>query len=317
MSRSFTFLHTTVFPENTFDTFYTKSVSLRETLSNAVEQKKPLTIIGDIQTGKTHVLHALAQHAHQINLLYIATTGHLLVKGALNDHGHSLSTYLHNFDCLFIDDVHTLLRSKTAQNVLLTLLESGKTMIATTQPHHYAQLNPKLFDLLKGALSITLAPPSHAHILEHYAQTLDVVLSSEEHSALQAHQTDISAKKALVSMKKRKGLSILNTLLTMRHASSKKFLPEQIIHALCASQAIARHLLCSKRPQKRIKELQDLCIFLCHMHGAQLSTLCALFNRKHYVSIHNARQRAKALISENSSIFKVLRDVEKHLTPNT
>lgn len=320
MSKHFSALHTHPFAHNAFATFYTQGASPKDVIMRALAQNTSITITGSKDSGKTHLLQALSQHMAQHNIHHLLTSAPVLIKALITakirNNFQDLQAYFLEFSLILLDNIHALLRSQAAQDLVLRAMECNTTIVATTLPHQGALLHPKIFDRLKGALTLPLAPPSCAHeehALNLYAQEIKAHISSQEHTFLRASTLDMNAKKALISLKNRKGTAIENMLLHTQ-TGPKTLMPQSIINAISTTQHMTAGDLCKTRPQRQVRHLQDLCIFLCHSHGTPLARLCALFNKKHYASIRAACVRAQTLLSHNPSAFEVLRDIEKHIT---
>ena len=316
----FSALHAHPFAHNSFATFYTQGHSPQSVLMRALTQNTSVTITGPQNSGKTHLLQALSGHMTHHGINHLLTSSSLLTKAIVSANRHknlpTLKAYLLEFPLILIDNIHALLRSKAAQDLILCSMEHNTTIIATTFPRQSALLHPKIFDRIKGALTLPLPEPSPTHehhILTIYAQSINATISQKEWSFLHTSPLDITTKKAVISLKARKGVSIESMLLQVQ-PSPQKLLPKTIINAISATQHITALNLCKKRPQKSVKDLQDLCIFLCRTHGTSAANLCTLFNKKYYASIHASCGRAQTLLSHNASMFEVLRDIEKHLT---
>ena len=321
MSKHLSSLHIHPFANNSFATFYTQGASPKTVLTRALSHNMSVIITGPKGSGKTHLIQALSQHMTQHGIHHLLTSAPLLIKSLvtanIRKNIKDLKIFFLDFPLILLDDIHALLRSKAAQDLVLLAMEHNTTIISTALPRQCALLHPKIFDRLKGATTLSLAGPSaeHTHYaLELYAKELGTTLSAEEYAFLNTSNLDVNAQKALVSLKKRKGIAIENTLLHTQESLQKRLVPQKIINAISTTRHITAEDLCKTRPQKNVQNLQDLCIFLCRTHGAPLENLCTLFNKKHYASIHASCDRAQTLLSHNASTFEVLRDIEKHLT---
>ena len=134
----------------------------------------PLYIYGGVGLGKTHILHALANHIEQghRSMRYLLLTAEKFTQGfvqALKQ--QSIETFkarCRSVDCLLLDDVHFLSgRDKTQEELMHTLdaLQQANKRIALTSdcaPGDLESVQPRVRSLFSGGLVCRVEPPSLA-----------------------------------------------------------------------------------------------------------------------------------------------------------
>ncbi|MCY4414099.1 MAG: hypothetical protein OXC30_03830 [Alphaproteobacteria bacterium] len=312
LKMSFHTLHTRPFQEYSFESLhlYGKIIHLQEVIKSAYSQNQNVLLLGEAQSGKTHILHACTH----ILLGATLTSGSHLIQKLMKT--LRLQETIEPASHLIIDNIHTLQRSHTAQSWLMQALQSGSTLIASCSYDDLSILTPSLRDTIKQSTVIILPKPSTediVQIIQHYIKLYEVTLTERELETLLCIK-ELSIIKTLVNLKKRKGITLTKNLLLGMGAQKKSLVAfTRIIDAVCGSQAITPERLCCTRPSRDDQVLQDLCIFLCKENGAPLDRLAQVFHKKHYSSLHSACKRASRHLTHNPHLFTVLHDIEKSL----
>ena len=134
----------------------------------------PLYIYGGVGLGKTHILHALANHIEQVHrsTRYLLLTAEKFAQSfvqALKQ--HSIETFkarCRSVDFLLLDDVHFFSgRDKTQEELMHTLdaLQQANKRIALTAdcaPGDLESVQPRVRSLLSGGLVCRVEQPSRA-----------------------------------------------------------------------------------------------------------------------------------------------------------
>ena len=124
----------------------------------------PLCLYGESQTGKTHLLHAIGNHALTINdslrIVHLTTQGFIgeLINSIINNR-FKLFTYRYRYiDILLLDDIHDISGMTAMQEslyiILDTLLQSGKMIITTSNknPIQIPHLEKRIISNLIGGV---------------------------------------------------------------------------------------------------------------------------------------------------------------------
>ena len=134
----------------------------------------PLYIYGGVGLGKTHILHALANHIEQCHrsMRYLLLTAEKFAQGfvqALKQHSIEVfKARCRSVDFLLLDDAHFLSgRDKTQEELMHTLdaLQQANKRIALTAdcaPSDLESVQPRIRSLFSGGLVCRVEPPSLA-----------------------------------------------------------------------------------------------------------------------------------------------------------
>ncbi len=134
----------------------------------------PLYIHGGVGLGKTHILHALANHIEQVHrsVRYLLLTAEKFAQGfvqALKQQSIEVfKTRCRSVDFLLLDDVHFLSgRTKTQEELMHTLdalQQANKRIVLTADcaPGDLETVQPRVRSLLAGGLVCRIEPPSLA-----------------------------------------------------------------------------------------------------------------------------------------------------------
>jgi len=315
---SFQSLHHAPFPQYNLDQFYTQSPNLTALLTSTLANQKPLLIIGPTQCGKTHLAHAIAHHAQQHEQAHLLTSAACIMKmyrrAVHHDATYELNDHLTHYKLIIIDDAHQLQRSQHTQALMINILNGPIAWVMTAPSLQHICLDTRLQDRIKNATTLRLPAHNHTTLCQYYALGSHATIPAHDLTNLSTADIDLDTKKAILSQHARKGTSITQALQLLKtQKPAQRYLPQHIISAMSATQNISHHDLCQTRPKNHCRALQDLCIFLCHQQGVSLLNLCETFQKKHYVSIHQACRRTHALLAHKPEMIKVIHALEKHL----
>lgn len=164
-------------PEHTFDTFVvTSSNRFAHAAAVAVAEApvsayNPLFIYGDSGLGKTHLLHAIGQHATMLrNAQFVQyVSSHQLtniIKSLRNDRTRDFRRRHRQVDVLLIDDIQFLESSDRAQEEFLrtfkALHKADKRIVISSDrsPRHLCTLDDRLRTCFEWGLLADIQPPS-------------------------------------------------------------------------------------------------------------------------------------------------------------
>ena len=152
----------------------------------------PLLIRAASGLGKTHLLHAIGDHARQkqtacrIAYLTPRNLSHTLHKALGSGHIEVLRDQYLNTDLLLVDDLQEVNGKRHTQNMMLNLLDElvngdrQVVMASTTRPQNIPSLDPRLCSRMSGSAVVDIQPPeaeTRRRILHRKAAAHDVALS--------------------------------------------------------------------------------------------------------------------------------------------
>lgn len=303
--------------------FHSEKNKLIQFLSHQIAEEKSVLFYGPNQSGKTHVLHAIAHILKKQNKGFLLTTPSLLLQSLIaHAQQNEVLTFrnkVHHQHIILLDDIHNLKISLALQQSLSFALPPNTVIIATSNQRSLDHLHLPLASRFTQSTWINLTPMQAQHtenILHAYAQSADTTLSSEEIALLSINTKDLHTQKALIGFKARRNLSALTpkivSTLTQRQINGTKYSLKAITNAIIQTTPLTADQLRATNPLAQHRHFQDLAIFLCRQNGSSLAHTAAFFQKKHYKAIHQACLRAKLYLEKPQS-FQTIYAIEKQL----
>lgn len=339
---------TPINPKYTFDSFvvgssnrylYAASKAVAENPSNSYN---PLFIYGGAGLGKTHIMHAIANHIKVnnplMNVLYATCEKfasdlitNLRQGKAYSQEGIEFRSKYRNVDVLIIDDVQFLAKKQSTQEEFFhtfnELYGMNKQIVlsADCHPKEIELLSERLKTRFEGGLMAQVLPPdieTKIAILQKKAEARKYVLSLDVALYL-AEKSDNDVRSLEGMLNKVIFASMLHerpiTLDLAKDALNESVGKEQreevlstdsIIDAICSYYKIQRADLLGKKKNKEIVEPRQMCAYLMtEMLSIPLMSIGKSLGRDYTTVIH-ARDKISELIKDNSRIASEVKDLK-------
>ena len=341
--------YTPINPKYTFDTFVVGSsnrylyAAAKAVAENPSESYNPLFIYGGAGLGKTHIMHAIANHIKQNhplkNVLYATCekfTNDLISTirqgKAYSEGGMNFRNKYRNVDVLIIDDVQFLAKKQSTQEEFFhtfnELYSQNKQIVLSADclPKEIEFLSDRLKTRFEGGLMAQVLPPdieTKIAILQKKAEmrkyilSLDVALFLAENSDNDVRSLEGMLNKVIfASMLHECPITIDLAKEAINESVStggekEALTSDSIIEAVCNFYKIQRSDLISKKKNKDIVEPRQICAYLMtELLSSPLVTIGqALGGRDHTTVIH-ARDKIAELMKENSRISTEVKDLK-------
>ena len=341
--------YTPINPKYTFDTFVVGSsnrylyAAAKAVAENPSESYNPLFIYGGAGLGKTHIMHAIANHIKQNhplkNVLYATCekfTNDLISTirqgKAYSEGGMNFRNKYRNVDVLIIDDVQFLAKKQSTQEEFFhtfnELYSQNKQIVLSADclPKEIEFLSDRLKTRFEGGLMAQVLPPdieTKIAILQKKAEmrkyilSLDVALFLAENSDNDVRSLEGMLNKVIfASMLHECPITIDLAKEAINESVStggekEALTSDSIIEAVCNFYKIQRSDLISKKKNKDIVEPRQICAYLMtELLSIPLVTIGqALGGRDHTTVIH-ARDKIAELMKENSRISTEVKDLK-------
>ena len=343
---------TPINPKYTFDTFvvgssnrylYAASKAVAENPSNSYN---PLFIYGGAGLGKTHIMHAIANHIKlhnpTLNVLYATCEKfasdlitNLRQGKAYSQEGMEFRSKYRNVDVLIIDDVQFLAKKQSTQEEFFhtfnELYGQNKQIVlsADCHPKEIELLSDRLKTRFEGGLMAQVLPPdieTKIAILQKKAEMRKYILSLDVALYL-AEKSDNDVRSLEGMLNKVIFASMLHerpiTIDLAKDAISESVGGEQreevltadtIVETVCSFYKIQRSDLTGKKRNKEIVEPRQICAYLMtEMLSIPLVTIGQALGGRDYTTIIHARDKIAELIKENQRIQTEVKDLKNLL----
>lgn len=339
---------TPINPKYTFDNFvvgssnrylYAASKAVAENPGNSYN---PLFIYGGAGLGKTHIMHAIANHIKLnnplLNVLYATCEKfasdlitNLRQGKAYSQEGMEFRNKYRNVDVLIIDDVQFLAKKQSTQEEFFhtfnELYGQNKQIVlsADCHPKEIELLSERLKTRFEGGLMAQVLPPdieTKIAILQKkaemrkYVLNLDVALFLAEKSDNDVRSLEGMLNKVIfASMLHESPITIDLAKTALNESSGEQreevLTTDSIIEAVCSFYKIQRADLTGKKRNKEIVEPRQICAYLMtEMLSIPLVTVGQSLGGRDYTTIIHARDKIAELIKENSRIQTEVKDLK-------
>ena len=304
----------------------------------------PLYIYGGTGLGKTHLLHAVANHVKRNNpfakVCYIPSENFLndYVKACMN-HTHSdFRDYYRNLDLLLIDDVHNLANKAQLQeeffNTFNAIYSRGGQIILTSdkQPSEIKGLEDRLVSRFQQGAMTQITPPG-------YETRLAILKAKQENQAIKIPQDLLVFIARRVTSQIRALEGALMRIITFCNACLKS--PEEITPAMAESMlcdildseaeatrvdidriltVVAKYfnihvhdITGSKRP-KNIAEPRMIAMYLArHLTDLPLKEIGQEFGGRNHTTVIHAVKQVETDCKENPRLQHTLVQLKRDL----
>lgn len=341
--------YTPLNPKYTFDTFVVGSsnrylyAAAKAVAENPSESYNPLFIYGGAGLGKTHIMHAIANHIKQNhplkNVLYATCekfTNDLISTirqgKAYSEGGMNFRNKYRNVDVLIIDDVQFLAKKQSTQEEFFhtfnELYSQNKQIVLSADclPKEIEFLSDRLKTRFEGGLMAQVLPPdieTKIAILQKKAEmrkyilSLDVALFLAENSDNDVRSLEGMLNKVIfASMLHECPITIDLAKEAINESVStggekEALTSDSIIEAVCNFYKIQRSDLVSKKKNKEIVEPRQICAYLMtELLSIPLVTIGQSLGGRDHTTVIHARDKIAELMKENSRISTEVKDLK-------
>lgn len=339
---------TPINPKYTFDSFvvgpsnrylYAASKAVADNPGNSYN---PLFIYGGAGLGKTHIMHAIANHIKlhnpTLNVLYATCEKfasdlitNLRQGKAYSQEGMEFRSKYRNVDVLIIDDVQFLAKKQSTQEEFFhtfnELYGQNKQIVlsADCHPKEIELLSDRLKTRFEGGLMAQVLPPdieTKIAILQKKAEmrkyliSLDVALYLAEKSDNDVRSLEGMLNKVIfASMLHERPITIELAKDAISESAGEQreeiLTIDHIIEAVCSFYKIQRSDLTGKKRNKEIVEPRQISAYLMtEMLSVPLVTIGQALGGRDYTTIIHARDKIAELIKENQRIQTEVKDLK-------
>ena len=341
--------YTPLNPKYTFDTFVVGSsnrylyAAAKAVAENPSESYNPLFIYGGAGLGKTHIMHAIANHIKQNhplkNVLYATCekfTNDLISTirqgKAYAEGGMNFRNKYRNVDVLIIDDVQFLAKKQSTQEEFFhtfnELYSQNKQIVLSADclPKEIEFLSDRLITRFEGGLMAQVLPPdieTKIAILQKKAEmrkyilSLDVALFLAENSDNDVRSLEGMLNKVIfASMLHECPITVDLAKEAINESVStggekEALTSDSIIEAVCNFYKIQRSDLVSKKKNKEIVEPRQICAYLMtDLLSIPLVTIGQSLGGRDHTTVIHARDKIAELMKENSRISTEVKDLK-------
>ncbi len=303
---------------------------------NPGETFNPLFIYGESGLGKTHLLHAIANHIAkrypEKKVLYTTSENLLndLIDAIAQENNARFRYHYRNVDVLMIDDIQFLKGKTRLQeeffNTFNELTAQNKQIVITSDrpPKEIATLEERLRTRFEGGMIADVQPPdteTKIAILKRKAldkkcpvsdDVLELLARDSGHDvrtlegrltkvifASRLHEEPITVELAKKALNESVG----------ENEEQEDITPEKIISAACGYFKITKAELLGKSKKAELVNARQICAFLmCDMLSLPLQVLGKAMDRDH-TTIMYARDKMKKQASLNDRVAKEIDDI--------
>ena len=328
----------------TFDSFVAGSGSkfvyaaAKAVAENPGETFNPLFIYGESGLGKTHLMHAIANHIAQHHpekkVLYTTSENFLndLIDSITQKTGAKFRYHYRNVDVLMIDDVQFLkARTQLQEELFHTFNElsaQNKQIVLTSDrpPKEIATLEERLRTRFEGGMIADVQPPdSETKIailkrkaLDRKCHVPDDVLeflardSGHDVRTLEGRLTKV----IFASKLHEEPITLPLAMLALNESVSEEtepeaVTPEKIVAAVCGYFKTKKDDLIGKSKKAELVKARQICAYLmCEMLNIPLDVIGETLGGRDHTTIMYARDKMRNLEKLNTRIAKEIDDIK-------
>ena len=335
-------------PKYTFDSFvvgssnkflYSAAKAVAEDPGN---NYNPLFIYGGTGLGKTHIMHAIANHVKSINksanVLYATCekfTNDLITiirqgKGSASGTQEFRNRY-RNVDVLIIDDVQFLANKEATQEEFFhtfnELYGQDKQIIlsADCHPREIATLSERLKTRFEGGLMAQVVSPdieTKIAIVQRKAEERKYIINTEVATYLAENASnDIRSLEGLLnkvifaSLLHEAPITIGLAMEAIKQSVSNEnkevMTTTNIINTVCSFYNVSKNDLLGKKKNKELVEPRQICTYLItELMSIPLVTIGQAMGGRDHTTVIHARNKITELIKTNPRIATEVNDLK-------
>ncbi len=283
-------------------------------VASADSSYNPLVLFGAPGLGKTHLLHAIGQHAAHAGRRVVALTGEEFVdrygKAVRAGHPHTFRDQFEDCEFLLLDDLPFLATRTASQEQFFhtfnTLHAADCYLVITLDAHPdtLAGLSPRLRSRLLAGLSIELLPPAPS-------ERLEILLAKAAHLThpLTKPILQLIAEQPYQNIRELEGAlnrvaayaDLTDTPLSPATAQRalqpllpphQEHSPDTILQTVCSHFHLSLELLASPSRARDITYARHIAIYLLRQYTQRpLAEIGQLFGGRDHSTILNGYQR--------------------------
>ena len=327
----------------TFDSFVAGAGSkfvyaaAKAVAENPGETFNPLFIYGESGLGKTHLMHAIANHLAQTapekKVLYTTSENFLndLIDSITQKTGTKFRLHYRNVDVLMIDDIQFLkARTQLQEELFHTFNElsaQNKQIVITSDrpPKEIATLEDRLRTRFEGGMIVDIQPPdseTKIAILKRKAMDRkcsvpeDVLEFLANDSGHDVRTLEGRLNKVIFASKLHEqpiSLSLAKLALSesVSEAEEEDVTPEKIISAVCGYFKTKKEDLIGKSKKADLVKARQICAYvMCEMLTIPLDVIGENLGGRDHTTIMYARDKMRDLEKLNARIEKEIDDIK-------
>ena len=302
------------------------------------ETFNPLFIYGESGLGKTHLMHAIANHMAKHHpdkkVLYTTSENFLndLIDSISQKNGAKFRYHYRNVDVLMIDDIQFLkARTQLQEEFFHTFNElsaQNKQIVITSDrpPKEIATLEERLRTRFEGGMIADVQPPdSETKIailkrkaLDRKCPVPDDVLeflardSGHDVRTLEGRLTKVIFASKLHEEPITLTLAKLALSESVNESEEQEDVtPEKIINAVCGYFKQKRDDLIGKGKKAELVKARQICAYLmCEMLSLPLVSIGNILGGRDHTTIMYARDKMEKFVSLNDRVAKEIDDIK-------
>ena len=328
----------------TFDSFVAGTGSkfvyaaAKSVAENPGEAFNPLFIYGESGLGKTHLMHAIANHINRLypdkKVLYTTCENFLneFIDSIAQKNSAKFRFHYRNVDVLMIDDIQFLKNKTQVQEEFFhtfnELSAQNKQIVLTSDrpPKEIATLEERLRTRFEGGMIADIQPPdteTKIAILKRKAldrkcpmpdDVLEFLARDSGHDvrtlegrltkvifASKLHEEPISLNLAKRALSESVGES----------SEQEDITPDTIVNAVCGYFNQQRDDLIGKGKKADVVKARQICAYLlCEMLSLPLVSIGKILGGRDHTTIMYARDKMEQLASLNDRVAKEIDDIK-------
>ncbi|MBQ8446294.1 MAG: chromosomal replication initiator protein DnaA [Clostridia bacterium] len=326
----------------TFDSFVAGAGSkfvyaaAKAVAENPGETFNPLFIYGESGLGKTHLMHAIANHLAQVapekKVLYTTSENFLndLIDSITQKTGAKFRLHYRNVDVLMIDDIQFLkARTQLQEELFHTFNElsaQNKQIVITSDrpPKEIATLEDRLRTRFEGGMIVDIQPPDNETkiaILKRkaldrkYSVSDDVLEFLANDSGHDVRTLEGRLNKVIFASKLHEQpislpLAKLALSESVSEAEEEDVTPDKIIAAVCGYFKTKKEDLVGKSKKADLVKARQICAYvMCEMLTIPLDVIGEHLGGRDHTTIMYARDKMRDLEKLNARIQKEIDDI--------
>lgn len=327
----------------TFDSFVAGAGSkfvyaaAKAVAENPGETFNPLFIYGESGLGKTHLMHAIANHLAQTapekKVLYTTSENFLndLIDSITQKTGAKFRLHYRNVDVLMIDDIQFLkARTQLQEELFHTFNElsaQNKQIVITSDrpPKEIATLEDRLRTRFEGGMIVDIQPPdgeTKIAILKRKAMdrkcavpedVLEFLVSDSGHDVrtLEGRLNKVIFASKLHEQPITLSLAKLAISESVNEEEEEDVTPEKIIAAVCGYFKTKKEDLIGKSKKADLVKARQICAYvMCEMLTIPLDVIGEHLGGRDHTTIMYARDKMRDLEKLNARIEKEIDDIK-------
>ncbi len=329
-------------PDYTFDTFaVSESNQLGYTAALTVANNpginyNPLYLYGTVGVGKTHLMHAIANHIYDkddIQVLYLTTEEFTneVVEAIRDKTTTQLRKKFRNINLLLLDDIQFLSGKERVQEELFhtfnTLIDKGNQIVFSSDrpPHEIQKIEARLASRFEGGLTIDIAPP------DFELRTAILLIKSKKYNVeLSLDLAKIAAEKIMdtralegfllrLSSEVMRGNTIdealILTILGKQKEANKVLRPDDVINTICDFFSIKPTQLKGTKRDAILVRPRHMCMYLLKEEaGLTFVEIGNLLGGRDHTTVMHGVEKVKTLLSKEEKVKGEMLSIKKKIS---